>query len=291
MAAGRPFDWHLHLFWLLAFPALVALYLWATRREGSGATPRQKVLFVGGVLLLVAAVTWPLGDLASHWLLLALVLQRLLLTLAVPPLLVLGTPRPIIADLTRPPAVDAVLRVAVRPLPAVAIVTVVAVGTLTTGAVSLAAQSDVARVAIELVVLASGFVLWAPVLTELPGAQPLSALGRGGYLIVQSIVPSFLSIVWIFARHSLYPTFTHPGTVVGMTPLLDQELAGFLAKLSTIAVLWTVAFVIMTRAQAAETAGEDGEPLTWSDVEREIERADRREKRQGWTGPPSPGPR
>jgi cytochrome c oxidase assembly factor CtaG len=130
--------------------------------------------------------------------------------------------------------------------------------------------------------------LWAPVLAEFPGAQHLSALGRGGYLIVQSIVPSFLSIVWIFARHPLYPTFTYAGTVVGMKPLLDQELAGFLAKISTIAVLWTVAFVIMTRAQAAETAGKDAEPLMWSDVEREIERADRRERRQRSPGPPSP---
>jgi cytochrome c oxidase assembly factor CtaG len=290
MAAAGPFDWHLHLFWLLALPALVAVYLWATGREGWGATARQKLLFIGGVVLLVAAVTWPLGDLASHWLLLALVLQRLLLTLAVPPLLVLGTPRPIIARLTRPPAVDAILRVVVRPLPAIAVVTVVAVGTLTTGAVTLAADSDAARVVIQLVVLASGFVLWAPVLTELPGAPRLSALGRGGYLIVQSIVPSFLSIVWIFARHSLYPTFTHTGKVVGMTPLLDQELAGFLAKLSTIAVLWTVAFVIMTRAQTAETAGEETDPLVWSDVEREIERAERRERRQGSPGPPAAGP-
>ncbi len=290
-AAGHPFDWHLHLFWLLAVPALVAVYLRATRREGCGATTRQRLLFLGGAVLLLAAVTWPLGDLASHWLLLALVLQRLLLTLAVPPLLVLGTPRQIIARLTRPPAVDAVLRVVVRPLPAVAIVTVVAVSTLTTGAVSLAAQSDAARVALQLVVLASGFVLWAPVLTELPGMQRLSPLGRGGYLIVQSIVPSFLSIVWIFARHPLYPTFTHHGTVARLSPLLDQELAGFLAKLSTIAVLWTVAFVIMTRAQAAETAGQDADPLVWSDVEREIERADRRERRQGSSGPPAPGPR
>ena len=74
-----------------------------------------------------------------------------------------------------------------------------------------------------------------------------------------------------------------------MSPLLDQELAGFLAKLSTIAVLWTVAFVIMTRAQAAETAGEDSEPLVWSDVEREIQRAERRDRRQGLPGPPTPG--
>ena len=250
---------------------------------------RQKLLFLGGVVLLAGALTWPLGDLASHWLLLALVLQRLLLTLAVPPLLVLGTPRPIIARLTRPAAVDAVLRVAVRPVPAVAIVTVVAVGTLTVGAVSLAAHSVVARTVIQLLVLASGFVLWAPVLTELPGIQRLSSLGRGGYLIVQSIVPSFLSIVWIFARHPLYAPFTYPGKIAGMTPLLDQELAGFLAKLSTIAVLWTVAFVIMTRAQTADTAGRDTDPLVWSDVEREIERADRRDRRQPWWpgAPPS----
>jgi putative membrane protein len=286
IAAGHPFDWHLHLLWLLALLGLVAAYLWATQRPGWGAPPRQKLLFVGGVVLLGGALTWPLADLASHWLLLALVLQRLLLTLAVPPLLVLGTPRPIIARLTRPAAVDAALRVAVRPLPAVVIVTVVAVGTLTVGAVNLAAHSVVARVLVQLVVLASGFVLWAPVLTELPGAHRLSALGRGGYLIVQSIVPSFLSIVWIFARHSLYPTFTYTGTIAGMSPLLDQELAGFLAKLSTIAVLWTVAFVIMTRAG---TADEDTDPLVWSDVEREIQRADRRDRRHGWPGPPAAG--
>ena len=112
--------------------------------------------------------------------------------------------------------------------------------------VSLAAHSDVARVVIQIVVLLSGFVLWAPVLTELPGAQPLSAVGRGGYLIVQSIVPSFLSVVWIFARRSLYASYDHHGTVLGMSPVLDQQLAGFLAKLCTIAVLWTVAFTLMT---------------------------------------------
>jgi putative membrane protein len=287
-AAAQPFAWHLHLLWLLALPALVAGYAWATRQEGCAATGRQKALFGCGVVVLFAAVTWPLADLAAHWLLMALVLQRLLLTLAVPPLLVLGTPRPVIARVTRPAAVDAVLRVAVRPVPAVAIVTVVAVATLTTGAVSLAARSDIARVLVELVVLASGFVLWAPVLTELPGAPRLSAMGRGGYLIVQSIVPSFLSIVWIFARHSLYPNFAHPGTVVGLSPLLDQQLSGFLAKLSTLGVLWTVAFVIMTRAQSAETTGEDAEPLMWSDVEREIERAERRQRRHSWSDPPAP---
>ena len=72
-----------------------------------------------------------------------------------------------------------------------------------------------------------------------------------------------------------------------MTPLLDQQLAGFVAKLSTIAVLWTVAFVIMTRAASARPRRRDDEPLLWSDVEREIERADRDARR---SGPRRPAP-
>jgi putative membrane protein len=220
------------------------------------------------------------------------VLQRLLLMLAVPPLLILGTPRPLLVRLTRPTPVDAVLRVVVRPVPAIAIVTVVAVATLTTGAVNWAARSSIGQVLLELVVLGAGFVLWAPVLHELPGAPKLSALGRGAYLIVQSIVPSFLSIVWIFARHPLYPAYAHEGKVISMTPLLDQQLSGFVAKLGTIAVLWTVAFVVMTRAESADRAGRDPEPMMWSDVERELERADRRERRHGWRAllPPSQDP-
>jgi cytochrome c oxidase assembly factor CtaG len=279
-ALDHPFDWHLDLFWTLAIPALFAAYLVTTRSGDRRASPRQRVFFTLGVAALLVAFMWPLGDLAAHWSLLALVLQRLLLMLAVPPLLVAGTPRPILVRLTRPAAVDAVLRVIVKPVPAVGIVTVVAVGTLTTGVVSLAANSDAARVAIQIVVLLSGFVLWAPVLTELPGAQPLSAFGRGGYLIVQSIVPSFLSVIWIFARRSLYASYDHRGTVLGMSPVLDQQLAGFLAKLCTIAVLWTVAFTLMTRSQVAAESGDDAEPLMWSDVQREIERAERREQRE-----------
>jgi cytochrome c oxidase assembly factor CtaG len=291
-ALGHPFDWHLDIFWTLAIPALLVAYLAGTRSEGTRPSRRQRICFVLGVVVLLLAFMWPLGGLAAHWSLLALVVQRLLLTLAVPPLLVTGTPRPIIERLTRPAVVDAVLGVVVKPVPAVAIVTIVSVGTLTTGVVSVAASSAVTRVVVQLVVLGAGFVLWAPVLSELPGAKPLSAIGRGGYLIVQSIVPSFLSVVWIFAHRSLYASYDHHGRVLGMSPVLDQQLAGFLAKLSTIAVLWTVAFTLMTRSPASTSGPDDDpEPLLWSDVQRELERADRRDQRarrpQPETEPPA----
>ncbi len=281
IGVSHPFDWHFHLFWTLAVPALFALYLGITRTPPARATRRQVLLFACALLVWWIAVLWPLGDLAAHWSLVALVLQRLLLMLAVPPMLVAGTPRPIIERLTRPAPIDAILRVAVKPIPAIAIVTVIAVGTLTTGVVSQAAHSDLARIIIELLVLSSGFVLWAPALVgHLPGTARLSALGRCAYLMVQSIVPSFLSIVWIFAKRPLYASYNHHASVVGMSPVLDQQLAGFAAKFCTIAVLWTVAFIIVNRGGVLAGAEEEAEPLLWTDVEREIERAERRERRE-----------
>jgi hypothetical protein len=67
--------------------------------------------------------------------------------------------------------------------------------------------------------------------------------------------------------------------------LLDQQLAGFLAKLSTIAVLWTVAFVMIKQAKVMDGGEEESGTLIWSDVEREIERADRRDRWTRWLPP------
>ena len=261
-ASAHPFDWHLHVFWLLAFPALVVTYLSATRRAGCEATTRQKLLFVAGIVVVIAAVTWPLGDLAVHWLLMALVLQRLLLTLAVPPLLVLGTPRPLIAGLTRPAAVDAVLRVVVRPLPAVAIVTVVAVGTLTTGAVSLAAHSDVARVLIELVVLGSGFVLWAPVLTELPGGAT-AVRPRTRRISDRPVDRAELPLHRVDLRPALPLSDLHPPRHRRGHVLAPRSAVGRLSRQAEHhrGAVDRGLRDHEARAPAAETTGEDAEPL------------------------------
>jgi cytochrome c oxidase assembly factor CtaG len=263
---------------------LAAAYTFGAARTARP-SPRQLFAIVGGLLGLALATTWPLADLAAHTSLTALVIQRLLLLLAVPPLLILGLPLPLIRRLTRPRAVDWVVRHCARPPIAVAVVTVVAVATATTGAVQAEGISGWARLGLDVALLAAGFVLWTPVLTELPGTHRPSALGRAGYLMVQSIVPSFLAVVWIFARHPLYPHFATGPQLMGVSPVMDQQVAGFVAKFTTIAVLWTVAFVSLTRAQHTAAGGGDPDPLLWSDVERHLERAERRERRKAWLPP------
>jgi putative membrane protein len=291
-ASGSIWAVHLHPYcWALVI-LLGTGYGVVVSRPAFRTTRAEVVRFSAGLLVLLAAGSYPLADVAVHWSLTALVLQRLVLTLAVPPFLLTGTPRTLLAALTRPAPVDAVVRWCSRPPVAVVVVTVVFVATLSTAAVKAQASSVLVRGFLDIVLVLAGVVLWVPVLGRLPGGPRLTPLGRAAYLIVQSIVPSFLSIVWIFARHPLYPAFAHPGKVISLSPLLDQQVSGFVAKLGTIAVLWTVAFVVMTRAESADRAGRDSEPMMWSDVERELERADRRERRHGWRDllPPSQDP-
>lgn len=274
-----PFTFSAHpLSWAIVLLAAVC-YWRAVHREGSAATRRQMISFALGLLAALAALTWPLADLARGSLT-ALVCQRLLLLLAVPGLLMVGLPEAVAARWTRPRALDALARWCSRPPVAVLLVTACAVATLTTGAVDAAARDSLLAGAFDALLVAAGSVLWLPVVAGFPGTHRPSALGRAGYLIVQSIVPSFLAIVWIFARHPLYPAFAHSATIGGVSAILDQQLAGFVAKFATIAILWVVAFTGLTRAHALGAAGDDANPLRWADVERQFERADRAQRRK-----------
>jgi len=102
-ANGSPWSFHFHVVAWLVVVAIAVTYLVAVRRPGYAVTGRQAWSFVGGLVALLLALTWPVADLATHWLLLALVLQRLVLMLAVPPLLMGGLPQPLVAASPGPP--------------------------------------------------------------------------------------------------------------------------------------------------------------------------------------------
>jgi cytochrome c oxidase assembly factor CtaG len=113
------------------------------------------------------------------------------------------------------------------------------------------------------------------------------------YLFVQSVVPGFPSVIYVFAHHPLYPAFAHAHVAIGLSAVADQQVAGVVAKVATLPVLWTVAYVALTRAAREDAMGSDTAVLTWAEVERQLQRAERREKRGPDRRPrrPSPIPR
>jgi cytochrome c oxidase assembly factor CtaG len=165
---------------------------------------------------------------------------------------------------------------------AVVVFTVIAVGTLISPVVAAQASSAVVRGVVDVVLLFGAAVMWGPVLRHIPGASRPTPIGLAAYLFVQSIVPGFPSVIYVFARHPLYSVFAHAHTAIGLSALADQQVAGVLAKVATLPVLWTIAWVALARAASEDKEGSDTAVLTWAEVERHLERAERLEKR----GPP-----
>jgi putative membrane protein len=308
---GHPWVFHLHLGAWLAIAALAFAYAVAVRPTGSQPGPglvptrRQLCCLTGGLVALALALTWPLADLAAHWSLTALVVQRLLLTLGAAPLLLLALPTPLLAVLTRPAPLDACVEFLTRPVVAVATFTVVAVGTLVTPAVAAQASSPWWRALTDVALLLAGCVLWGPVMRHIPGTHRSKPVVVTAYLFVQSVIPTFPAIIYVFSRHPLYDAFSNERVAFGISRLVDQQLAGVVAKVATLPVLWSAAWFSLMRAQRVEDAsadGDDGEQLTWADVERQLERKGKtREARRRhawavprpialpWADPPEPG--
>lgn len=286
--AGSPWAWHPHpvawaLLALLVIGYVLALRRFApSARPGESAAPGRVVRsFVLGVASLAAVSTWPIADLARRWSMLAHVTQHLVLLLVAPPLLLLGLPDWLAAKLTSPAIVDTVLARLTRPLGATVVFNAVVIGTMAPVVVDAEARSSLVHGAVNLALFVAGTLMWTPVLHTLPGRHQLSPAGKVGYLFVQSIVPNFPALILIFADHVLYGAFAKAPAALGLSPLLDQRLAGAMAKLGGIGILWVSAGVILMRAQRAEERGTDPEPLTWRDVERELDRVERRRRKSG----------
>lgn len=275
-----PFD--PHLLQLVLIIGVGGAHVWWVRE-----VPRRRRAVFGW--LLVALVTlWPVGDLAAKVSVSVGTVQRLVIMLAVAPLFLSSVPASAFVALTRPALVDPVTKRLGSPPVALGFVTVLGTLTLSAPVVDAGATSATARTLIVLAVVVCGLVLWAPALGVIPGARRLSPIGRAAYLFVAALVVTSLSFVWIFARHPLYPALEGQLHYVHMSPLLDQQVAGFIAKLGSYVPMWAVAFTIFARA---DEAGEDVEdvPLNWIDVERQLLRADRQRARESRRRPPGDG--
>ena len=241
-------------------------------------TTRERRLVTFALLALLVVTVWPIGDLASSVSLSVATVQRLVIMLLVAPLLLMATPTRVLARLSRPRPIDALTRWLAHPGVAIVIVTIVGTLTLISPVVDWGARSTIGRELTLIGVLIVGLILWLPALALMPGAKRLSPVARAGYVFVSSIVVTSLSIVWIFAKHPLYPALHHQEALLHMSPLLDQQLAGFVAKFCCYAPMWAVAFTIFARAEERGTPVEET-PLHWADVERQLLRVDRERER------------
>jgi cytochrome c oxidase assembly factor CtaG len=242
------------------------------RRRGRPdlASTGRAVAFASGLALLVLALVSPLDAIGEGYLLSAHMLQHVLIGDAAVALMLLGLtgpllffllPRPALGQLARSRRARAVLRTLARPAVALGIWALVYavwhVPAVYDSAAGSQALHDLEHVSFVL----AGVLVWYQLLGPARRGS-LSRPGRLAFAVGMFAAGQILSMVLIFSFSPLYPLYAdQPERLLGLSPLMDQRLAGLVMMVEQIVTLGTfAAFVLLAtsrlqrdRAKAALT--------------------------------------
>jgi putative membrane protein len=263
MSAPPPFAWtsgelHADVVFLVGAAALGYAVAWA---RGPRAGIERPARFAAALFVLMVALNGPLHDLSDYYLFSAHMVQHLLLTLVVPPLLLAGIPSWMADALVRRVGrVRALARAATRPVPALALYTVALVGWHLPGPYVAALEHHPLHIVEHVALMATALVAWWPVLSPsalLPrlhyGAQIL-------YLFAFGIPMTVVAAMITGAEHALYPFYAAAPRLFGLTSLADQRLGGLIMWVPA-GVIPLIAFTaVFFRWAADEADDEDSGP-------------------------------
>ena len=203
-----------------------------------------------GLLALVSAI-----DVYAEELLWVHMVQHLLLSMVVPPLLALGAPVTLLLRAATPgvrqrsllPALHSrVVGALASPLVAWTLFTLVMWATHFTAIYDAALEDPVLHLLEHLAFVATGVLFWWPVVAADPGPRRMSYAGRAVYLLAQMPVSAAVGLAIYFAPGILYQHYATNERTWGPTPLLDQQVGGLL--------MWAAGDLVMLLAVAALVA-------------------------------------
>ena len=239
--------------------ALAWALAWARGPRRRAAEP---ACFFGGLAVLLLTLNGPLHDLSDYYLFSAHMVQHLLLTLLVPPLLLAGTPGAmldaLLARLGR--AGRAAARIATRPVPALALYTVALVGWHLPGPYGAALETHAWHVVAHLTLLATAVLAWWPVLSTSTLAPRLHPGAQILYLFAFGIPMTAVAAMITGAEDVLYPFYAAAPRLFALSPLEDQRLGGLIMWVPA-GLIPLVAFSVVFFRWAAAEADEEASPL------------------------------
>jgi putative membrane protein len=270
MAAPPPFTWtsgevHADVVFVVGLLALTYAVAWS---RGPRTGLHLPALFMASLAVLLVALNGPLHDLSDYYLFSAHMVQHLLLTLVVPPLLLAGTPRwmadALVVRLGRPPALGALARVVTRPVPALALYAVALIGWHLPGPYGAALDDHRWHVVEHLALIATALVAWWPVLSP---SRLLPRLHYGAqilYLFAFGIPMTVVAAMITGAENTLYPFYAAAPRLFELTALADQRLGGLIMWVPAGLIPLLAFTVVFFRWAAAEAEADDFKPEQFS---------------------------
>lgn len=215
---------------VIGLAALGALWLAraAAHRPGHRPTVGQAVAFFSGLVAMFLSLNGPVHDISDYYLFSGHMVQHLVLTIVVPPLLLLGTPGWMLRPALRIGWVNRIAKAVTAPIAAFAIFNVVLSAWHLPPLYNSAMFHHEVHILQHLMFLVAAVIMWWPMLSPLPELPRLSYPGQMLYSFLMTLPMTVLSIFIVYADHVLYPAYASAPRLWGLSPLEDQRLGGLI---------------------------------------------------------------
>lgn len=216
---------------LLTGGYLAALTRWRGRFPGSRPPPRGRIAaFLLAMASIVLALHTPIDQLGDRYLFSVHMVQHMLLTLVMPPLLLYGLPGWIVRPLlVRWPALLALGRALTRPVVAFGLFNAVFTGYHLPAIYDTVQASELLHILSHLVFMATGVITWWPVLSPLPELPRLPHPAQLLYLFLQTLPGMLLGALLTYGSRVYYGSYERaPRVWTALSPVLDQQIGGLL---------------------------------------------------------------
>ena len=269
MFAATPFadPWrfqaNVEVYLLVGF--LVGAYTYMVRVIGPKAvgpgedvvTRRQLRCFIGSMVMLFAASTWPIHQIGEDYLYSVHMLQHMMLSYFLPPLVLLATPEWLLRVLVGDGLTYRIVRFFSRPVVAAVLFNGMVMITHIPGVVNTTTVNGPMHFSLHLMVVLTAVLAWMPVVGPLPELQMRHG-GKMIYLFLFSVVPTVPAAWLAMAEKPVYRHYgDQPVRVWNIDAINDQQVAGLIMKVGGGMFLWTIVIYMFFKRFGKEAPQEN----------------------------------
>ena len=187
----------------------------------------QRAAFLAGCAALLVALGPPLEDWAGL-LVSGHMVQHLLLTMLMPPLLIAGVPGWMVRPLLGNRAVKAVASRITKPIACFVIFNVVIAGWHVPALYNAAMENHGIHIVEHLMFMAAAVLMWWPLASQLPELPRLAYPGQMLYSFLMILPMSVVAVYITMADTVLYPYYSSAPRIMPLSPMEDQLLGGLI---------------------------------------------------------------
>jgi putative membrane protein len=206
--------------------ALVVVYAWGAKRAGRKLDRNRKVMLAWAAAMLLLSLG-PMDCIGvGHRLFFVHMIEHFMLTLVVPALLILATPDWMLRPwmLSRP--LRPVFTLLTKPLMAFLFFTLLFVGAHDPLILDAGCYSAGLRIAVHMLFVVAGLVMWWPVMSPLPELPRLSYPHQILYLFLLLIPMTAVAAPITLGHQVPYTWYAHGLHPLSLTPMEDQVIGG-----------------------------------------------------------------